>query len=160
MQIWWQSMLLPHVLNRMWSAECAEFASTVIELVIGILLSPANNYMPFLQHYKLHQLLWSEITTTGNWVLRAAGNETILCAAELTGLSFQKLPYICHWFKFWKSKCSSLGGGPNFSEGVHILQWNKSWVVLNYWNWGVHFYHDRHTNTNAVTKTTQLCISG
>ena len=25
-------------------------------------------------------------------MLRAAGNETILCAAELTGLSFQKLP--------------------------------------------------------------------
>ena len=38
-------MLLPRVLNSMWSAECAEFASIVIELVIGILLSPANNYM-------------------------------------------------------------------------------------------------------------------
>ena len=48
-------MLLLHVLNSMWSAECAEFASIVIELVIGILLSPANNYMymPFIQHYKL-----------------------------------------------------------------------------------------------------------
>ena len=44
------------------SAECAEFASIVIELVIGILLSPANNYMPFVQHYKLHQLLRSEFT--------------------------------------------------------------------------------------------------
>ena len=39
-------MLLPHVLNSTGSAECAEFASIVIELVIGILLSPANNYMP------------------------------------------------------------------------------------------------------------------
>ena len=46
-------MLLPHVLNSMGSAECAEFASIVIELVIGILLSSANNYMPFAQHYKL-----------------------------------------------------------------------------------------------------------
>ena len=35
----------------------AEFASIVIELVIGILLSPTNNYMPFVQQYKLHQLL-------------------------------------------------------------------------------------------------------
>ena len=50
-------MLLSHVLNSTWSAECAEFASIVIELVIGILLSPANNYMLFVQHYKLHQLL-------------------------------------------------------------------------------------------------------
>ena len=68
----------------MWSAECAEFAmftlecekdvemelwqshnrtvgneapKIVIELVIGILLPAANNYMPFVQHYKLHQLL-------------------------------------------------------------------------------------------------------
>ena len=61
----------------MWSAECAEFAmftlecekdveteqlgtrhpSIVIKLVIGILLPAANNYMPFVQHYKLHQLL-------------------------------------------------------------------------------------------------------
>ena len=32
-------MLLPHVLNSTWSAECAELASIVIELVIGILLS-------------------------------------------------------------------------------------------------------------------------
>ena len=38
-------MLLLHVSNSMWSAECAELASTVIEHVIGILLSPANNYM-------------------------------------------------------------------------------------------------------------------
>ena len=35
-------MLLPHVLNSTWSAECAEFASIVIEPVIGILLSPAT----------------------------------------------------------------------------------------------------------------------
>ena len=38
-----------HVLNSTWSAKCAEFASIVIELVIelviGILLSPANNYI-------------------------------------------------------------------------------------------------------------------
>ena len=40
-------MLLPHVLISTGSAECAEFASIVFELVIGILLSPANNYMPF-----------------------------------------------------------------------------------------------------------------
>ena len=57
-------MLLPRVLNTTGSAECAEFASIVIEPVIGILLSPANNYMPFIQHYKLHQLLRSEITIT------------------------------------------------------------------------------------------------
>ena len=48
-------MLLPHVLNSTWSAEYDEFASIVIELVIGILLSPANSYMPFVQHYKLHR---------------------------------------------------------------------------------------------------------
>ena len=50
-------MLLPHVLNSTWSAEYAEFASTIIELVIDILLSSANNYTPFVQHYELHQLL-------------------------------------------------------------------------------------------------------
>ena len=50
-------MLLPCVLNSTESAECAEIASIVIELVIGILLSPANNYMPFVQHYKLHHKL-------------------------------------------------------------------------------------------------------
>ena len=36
---------------------CAEFASIVIKLVIGILLSSANTCVPFVQHYKLHQLL-------------------------------------------------------------------------------------------------------
>ena len=41
----WHSMLLPHVLNSTWSAECAEFASIVIELVIG-------NYYP------LHALIF------------------------------------------------------------------------------------------------------
>ena len=46
-------MLLACVLNSTESAECAEIASIVIELVIGILLSPANNYMPFVQHYEL-----------------------------------------------------------------------------------------------------------
>ena len=40
-------MLLPHVLNSTRSAECAEFASIVIELVIGILLPPANHYNAF-----------------------------------------------------------------------------------------------------------------
>ena len=40
-------MFLPRVLNSTESAECAELASIVIELVIGILISPANNYMPF-----------------------------------------------------------------------------------------------------------------
>ena len=43
------------VLNSILLAECAEFSSIVIELVIGILLSPPNNYMPFVQLYKLHQ---------------------------------------------------------------------------------------------------------
>ena len=50
-------MLLPRVFNSVESAECAEIASIVIELVIGILLSPANNYMLFVQHYKSHRLL-------------------------------------------------------------------------------------------------------
>ena len=40
-------MLLPHVLNSAWSAECA---SIVIEVVNGILLSSANNYMPVNSH--------------------------------------------------------------------------------------------------------------
>ena len=63
----------------------------------------------------------------------ACGREwdySTLCGAELTGLSsFQKLrktPSIHHWSKFciWNMFrvyiSSFVGGGPNFSEGVHI----------------------------------------
>ena len=49
-----QSILLPNVLNHRWLAECAKFASIVIELVIG-------NYYPLqttitFKHYKLQRL--------------------------------------------------------------------------------------------------------
>ena len=48
----------------------------------------------------------------------------------------------------------TVGGGPNFSSGVHILQQNKFRGVLIFRKissgggggnqfWGVHFYHDR-----------------
>ena len=45
-------MLLPG-LEQHWSAERAEFASIVIQLVIGILLSPANSYMPFVSAFQI-----------------------------------------------------------------------------------------------------------
>ena len=52
---------------------------------------------------------------------------------------------------------SSLGGGPNFSEGVNILQENKFRGVLIYQKissggnqfGGVHFYHDSCTRSNS-----------
>ena len=56
----WQSMLLLHVSNSMWSAECAELASTVIEHVIGILLLfSITNYISCCEvnyNYKLLSL--------------------------------------------------------------------------------------------------------
>ena len=84
----------------------------------------------------------------------------ILRAAELTGLSsfIDNIPY--HWSKFCKWKVyvlSSVGGGPNFSEGVHILQQNKLQGVLIYRkisSGGTNFGGSIFTTTGHLSKST------
>ena len=61
---------------------------------------------------------------------------------------------------------SSLGGGPNFSEGVHILQGNKFWGVLIYQKissggnqfGGVHLYHDKPPANWGGGKTREMLV--
>ena len=80
----------------------------------------------------------------GNWLLRAAGNETTVLCVLLNWRAWvvsrlPRNPLNMPLVQLLQVKCVfrvyiplSVGGGPNFSEGVHILQYNKFREVLIY----------------------------